>query len=447
MTKTYLDQNNQVANIMLERIYYKPFREGRKDLEIFLLGQCSAQCKYCYLHKYGKDLYPQEYSSFELILQNYELILNWYVKNKFTNAISLFSAEWLDKKDFCNNIFSITYKVFSTSEYKPKEIIIPSNLQFLKNKEITNLIQNWIDKLQTDLNIHVLISGSIDGKYCDDDRTSCDDDFYLTCNEFFKKNDYRFHPMVSSFNVKNWIDNYTWWRTQMLNGLPQTLMMLEVRDETWTNDSIVQLLEFLNYQIDYQFETDFHNDKKEFLKYLLRIENKYNNYFPNYHNIGLSLSNSYDNTDTINCSVNHNCLVIRAGDLAVIACHRQGYEELVLGKYNIENNEITDFNVKRLELFIAYNHLKQSNLPHCESCSYNTICPGFCLGNSYENYKNPFIPTKEVCEMYKSKFNFLIQKYYNMGLFEYLDEIKSQLPLAGYNYLTKLIKSIVENKE
>ena len=48
--------------------------------------------------------------------------------------------------------------------------------------------------------------------------------------------------------------------------------------------------------------------------------------------------------------------------------------------------------------------------------------------------------------MYKSKFNFLIQKYYNMGLFEYLDEIKSQLPLAGYNYLTKLIKSIVENK-
>ena len=61
----------------------------------------------------------------------------------------------------------------------------------------------------------------------------------------------------------------------MLNGLPQTLMMLEVRDETWTNDSIVQLLEFLNYQIDYQFETDFHNDKKEFLKYLLRIENKY----------------------------------------------------------------------------------------------------------------------------------------------------------------------------
>lgn len=446
MIKTYLDQNNQVANMMLERIYYKPFREGKKDLEIFLLGHCSAQCKYCYLHKYDKLLYPQEYSSPDLILHNYELILKWYIRNHFTNGISLFSAEWLDKKNFCNSIFEITYKIFKASDYRPKEIIIPSNLQFLKNEEITSTIQTWINKIKNDLNIPIFISGSIDGKYCDNDRTSCDDNFYLTCKEFFKINDYRFHPMVSSLNIDKWIDNYTWWRTEMLKGLPETLMMLEVRDETWDDKSIINLLKFLNYQIDYQFKNDFHEDKKEFLKYLVKLPNKYNNLYPNYHNIGLNLTNSYNNQDSINCSVNHNCLTIRAGDLAVIACHRQGYEELVLGKYNIENDEISSFDIKRLELFIAYTHLKKSNLPHCENCEYLMLCPGFCLGNSYENYKNPFIPTKEVCEMYKSKFNFLIQKYYNMGLFEYLDDIKNDLPLAGYNYLINLINSI-DNKE
>ena len=86
MTKTYLDQNNQVANMMLERIYYKPFREGRKDLEIFLLGQCSAQCKYCYLHKYGKDLYPQEYSSFEG--GNLQLQVGYWSQVDWLNATS-----------------------------------------------------------------------------------------------------------------------------------------------------------------------------------------------------------------------------------------------------------------------------------------------------------------------------------------------------------------------
>ena len=87
---------------------------------------------------------------------------------------------------------------------------------------------------------------------------------------------------------------------------------------------------------------------------------------------------------------------------------------------------------------IAYDHLKHDCFPHCESCKYIGCCIGFCLGNSYENYKNPFIPVKEVCKLYKSKIKFLIYTYDQMGLFDYLDEIQD-ISLDFKKYLTDLI--------
>ena len=64
------------------------------------------------------------------------------------------------------------------------------------------------------------------------------------------------------------------------------------------------------------------------------------------------------------------------------------------------------------------------------------------MGNSYEVCKNPLIPTMEVCKMYKTKINFLISKYLQMGLFEYLPKIKTELGDEVYTYLNDLILDI-----
>ena len=43
-------ENNQLAQNILKTNYFDYFKKGnQKSLEIFLLGHCSAQCKYCYL--------------------------------------------------------------------------------------------------------------------------------------------------------------------------------------------------------------------------------------------------------------------------------------------------------------------------------------------------------------------------------------------------------------
>ena len=64
------------------------------------------------------------------------------------------------------------------------------------------------------------------------------------------------------------------------------------------------------------------------------------------------------------------------------------------------------------------------------------------MGNSYEVCKNPLIPTMEVCKMYRTKINFLISKYLQMGLFEYLPSVKSKLGEQFYSYLNDLILDV-----
>jgi len=63
-------------------------------------------------------------------------------------------------------------------------------------------------------------------------------------------------------------------------------------------------------------------------------------------------------------------------------------------------------------------HIKRSCMPICEKCPLVNLCPGPCLGNAYENFKNPLVPPEEVCNMFKAKYGFLIDKYNQMGLFD-----------------------------
>ena len=108
-------ENNQLAQNILKTNYFDYFKKGnQKSLEIFLLGHCSAQCKYCYLVKHP-ELYPQ--TNLAIILDHLQLILNWYIENHFINEIDIFSAEWLNIDSFRDKVFTIFYNSFKDSKY------------------------------------------------------------------------------------------------------------------------------------------------------------------------------------------------------------------------------------------------------------------------------------------------------------------------------------------
>ena len=79
--KTYLDEDNEVFNTILEQEYFSEFKLGNKSIELELSGLCSANCQYCYLKKHQKDLFPKELYNEQNIINNINLLLQWYVNH------------------------------------------------------------------------------------------------------------------------------------------------------------------------------------------------------------------------------------------------------------------------------------------------------------------------------------------------------------------------------
>lgn len=436
--ETVHEQDNRLANDMLERNYYSYFRKGHKKIEIFLNGVCKANCKYCYLKKHQEDLFPIESYNLELILNNFQKVLNWYKTNKFNCPIDIFSAEWLTIPALADGVINMLIESFKDSPYRPSDIIVADNMMFIKDPKAVERVQNYLDQLG-DIGIEFHISCSIDGKMCDQNRTPCDDQYYEDLKTFINKNHLRCHPMVSAYNVKYQIENYLWWVENFSKDVSDNLMMLEIREDNWNEESIADLIRFCDFLIDYKFENQFNRDKKKFLKYIMKapIDGISN---IAYNNIALCQTPFDVSSDTINCSLQDN-LTIRLTDLSFSLCHRLYYPELEIGKFNSNETELTNLEVTNVALLILKDHYKQSTNPHCEKCRFVGACIGPCLGANYETYGNPLIPIKQSCDMLKAKNTFLIYKYNSMGLFEYLDDIPMR---DSYRvYFKDLINSIL----
>lgn len=436
-------QDNKLLNDMLERHYYSEFKKNNstKEIELFLYGNCSSHCEYCYLKKYENDLFPLSLDTTdENILNHLQLIIRWYKENHFRTNINIFSSDWL-LKPVALKIFDMFYQEFKDTNFKPKLISFADNMLFLNNDNITQQIQNYID-LFKEINIDIKISASIDGKLCDNFRTSVSDEFYSKLFTFLNKNHYLIHPMISANNIKYQINNHHWWRENAPEYIVNSLMMLEVRDNNWTDENINDLIIFLDYLVDYYYNIVFKQNKIEFLKFILGLKTNILTDLPTYRNIGLVYNGMFENVDTMPCSFN-NSLVIRVADLKLGLCHRLFYPEFEIGEFLIEDNKI--FNVKSINtpLEILKYHLKQSNLPHCENCYLNGVCNKFCLGSAYENQLNMLVPPQSVCKMQQSKITFLFYKYENLDLFSVLDQIL--LPDNVKSYFNWLRQNLINN--
>ena len=419
MINTFDTENKELANNFLTDYYYDQFKRGKKSIEIFLLGKCKANCQYCYL-KQHPELYPYELNDYNLIIQNLEKLINWYIKNQFYCKIDIFSGEWLTTP-LADKVFDLFEEKFSKIEpqYRPKEILIPDNGHFLENSIYLNKVENYIERMKK-LQIPLYLSLSVDGYYCDYARKEHKDEFYNTLYDFCLKHNFGIHPMISSDNVQYWIENYKWWR-EKCPKITKDFMMLEVRDNTWTSESLNQLIKFCDFLIEDKY-SEFNYNKYELLKYIFDLyergnqkeERKYIQNTP----IRLTSKGFHNNLDRVSCAMQHN-LCIRMGDLSIGPCHRLFYPEQIFGKYILdENGEILEFEPRNVSSLIVYKNIKINCLPYCEKCLFNNQCLGHCFGASYETYGNPFVPNKEVCNLFKSKITFILYKLYMMDILD-----------------------------
>ena len=429
MSSLYQKENDDVLKFVLNGCFFdyfngcaiKKFEKFpiQKRIEFIITPECNLDCTYCYFIKNKDELYPKEIVCHNKIINNLEICLNYIEKsNWYIEAISLFSGEiW--QTDFGVKILDILYRS-QLRKITFGKVIIPSNCSFVMSDVYRNEIQRYID-LFKEININIIFSASVDGKILEDsfrprrDRKSRDNDFYDKLFEFCKKNHYGFHPMVSSKSCKYWIKNYKWFMKMLkkyeMNPM-SSLMMLEVRNDDWTDDDIHHFKKFLHYVVKYQFKHIYKKNKIEFAKSIFSVPKT-----QIYNLISLVPA-----SEKISCSIQDE-LFIRLGDLSIVPCHRLMYKENIYGKIVVDNNEIVGIESKNPEMAIKVlsmnpivSHLK------CSHCKYRFLCMKGCLGSQYESTKEVFFPCKSVCKMQQEKIDFLISLYTKMGLYKIMKE-------------------------
>lgn len=386
-------------------------------LEIFLTSACNQQCEYCYLIKYP-NLYPQEYNNQTIILKNLKILFNYLIEQQYyIPNIEFFTGEiW--HSNFGLQVLQITLEAIQNGLHTDY-ILIPSNCSFVIQDEQMFKIQNYIDKYSQH-GVKLGFSISIDGAFLENENRPLVNG-YIKTEEFYDKlflfaqhNNFLFHPMVAAANIDKWIENYQWWEKKCQEygyNIDGSVMMLEVRNDNWTEQSIAEYNNFMNYLID-----------KNFQKHNKDIGMFTDNLFDG-SGIGGYVPYAPAKTDTFpGCTV-ANSLTLRVGDLAICPCHRTGYDKFIYGKFIVENDKIVDFEGynPQIAMKILYSNFNLTNIG-CDTCTYSDYCLKGCYGSQFESTGEIFAPIQCVCDFDKAKWNNIVSKYEKMGVHKYLKE-------------------------
>lgn len=390
------------------------------NLEIFLTAACNQKCDYCYLIKH-EGLYPRECMNYEQIMKNLRILYDWILKNNFRIPKCEFFTGEIWQSQFGLDVLELTLE-YIKSGMQVEWWMVASNCSFLFDEIQTCKIQHYIDEFRR-YGSPLVFSISVDGAIIEDmrpmnngsDRT---DIYYERMFLFAKHNNFFFHPMVASNSVGRWIENHQWWEKNMsywdLNI--DNLMMLEVRNADWTEESMKQYNEFNKYLIDKYIAEKCDGSIERFAKHLmqLRLEDEevsINGYIPW----------CFPETDNfIGCTASTD-LTVRIGDLAICPCHRTSYNKYLYGKFIVENDKIIDIEANNPQMACKV-LMSNFNLASfgCDTCTFNNYCLKGCYGAQYEYQGDPFIPVPNVCEFFKSKYGFLCAYYEKLGVVDYL---------------------------
>ena len=389
-------------------------------LEIYLSAKCNQNCEYCYLIK-NKGLYPEELDNKENVLKNLAIFFNYLIGEEFCiKDIEYFTGEiW--HTQYGLDVLELTLEAIENG-LQIERVTIPSNCSFILSDPQMHKIQRYINKFN-EIGTPLTFSISIDGKVLEEKtrplnskKSIKDDDFYDKLFTFAQHNNFFFHPMVSSVSCKDWIENYKWWKEKCEEYdffVNQAVMMLEVRNNDWTDETIDDYNNFMKYLIDSNIEEL--GGVEEFADALFTLTDKYEGYFGGYIPFGFGREDTF-----AGCSVS-NSLTVRIGDLAICPCHRTAYNKYLYGKFVVENDEIVDIEALNPQMAVRI-LMANNNIAHhgCDVCPFAPYCLKGCFGSQLEITQDPFMPVENVCYFFKRKWTFLIDYYEKLGVLNIL---------------------------
>jgi radical SAM protein with 4Fe4S-binding SPASM domain len=434
MKKEYLKENSDLFKNFLETTFFYNWRNSNRaeqkllnygSIEMSIGYACDLKCTYCYYSRYGKELYQNKPVKASDIIENTEKLMNFICKNNMFMKVDLFSGDPFNLP-YIWDWFDVMYKYISKTpiEKRIQTISIPTNLSFLRRSSDDHLIKlkEYLHKFR-EINVDLGLSGSCDGPFMDKfNRPTAKEfeyskNFYEDAVHASKELMFGFHPMIYSYNIENWIDNFLWFYY-----LTDQLYLLEVRNAEWTEEQSRQLFFFMKFIIHFLFQQAGKN-KEEFFKMINKTNRGYNILLSPFMRIGRGMGCSMQST-----------LNFQMNDLSIIPCHRTSYDELVTGKFIPNEDGSYDFEPKNVEYYIAEHSTVITRTHPCVSCNVNEICPGGCLGSNYESTGDVFTHHPNMCRM---------EHYKIAGIVTGLKEIDCLSKFADNTDLRR--KSQVEN--
>ncbi|GAJ01925.1 unnamed protein product, partial [marine sediment metagenome] len=171
---TYQVENDALVNSFLDRTFLATWRnqadgnENYRKLELFLNAKCDLNCTYCYLARFGKQLYPPKLQKDKLALDNLAIVLDWLIENKLAPQLEIFSGEPLSQNIGYRALDMILDK-FRNVESKPASIVVPTNFTFMLDVDKTKRVELLLMRSR-EIGMPIVLSASIDGKYCEANR-------------------------------------------------------------------------------------------------------------------------------------------------------------------------------------------------------------------------------------------------------------------------------------
>lgn len=410
-------------------------------LELIVRPECNQRCEYCYIARYGKELYPLEQRlSKEQTLNNIKMILDWVfnTKNLYINHWELFAGDlfyddlYFDLIDmFAEFLREKQDQYPSVFKRYPGLILTPSNFSFIHSPEKKIKLEQYIKDFQEEFNWELGFSISTDGKYGIDTReqTPLSDEYFDSLFQWSLDHPANgFHSIISVSNIDNGIKSYQWWKEQCekwfkgtskesFSWLPYWLL---ARQDEWTKESIDKVLQLIDYMIIDRYHMCGDNPDRFAVhlfgdEQMIREAGLPSNEIIN-DLIHFNINNPRDMSH-LQCSIN-SCTAINVNNLTLVPCHRLTYEVFQGGSFVVKDNKIIDIEPFNVTTYLMTKMAKADSFPVCTNCDHNFLCDRGCLGAQFESSGELFLPIESVCQLRKEINYFLLWKYYNMDVID-----------------------------